>query len=152
MLINGNLVMSSGSTYAIAFSGSAPVIGYSQATVTGTITLNNATLTVNTTGFSPTSLQRYYIVINDGGAAITGTFNGMPNGSLVNVGGFVADISYFGDSAIGSLNGGHDVVLYNFASVPEPKGVLGIIAFAALAVGLYRHFLRGAALAFLFFN
>jgi hypothetical protein len=100
--------------------------------------LVNANLFVNTTGYSPTSSDRIFILVNDGTDTITGTFNGMPNGSTVTLGGFSAIISYAGDSATNALTGGNDVVVYNFIPVPEPTSDLGILALTGLVAGVIR--------------
>jgi hypothetical protein len=141
---NNNLVMSSGSTYSVQITGSAPTTGYGNTTVTGAITLGGATLNANLTGFSPSSTQYYFILVHDGSSAISGTFNGLTNGSLLTVGSYTAKISYFGNFQTMLPTGGNSAVLYNFVSTPtpEPSCILGFLAFAALTAGMCRRFVR----------
>ena len=88
------------------------------------------TVVVNT-GFTPSGSDVFGLIDNQTGNAITGTF---ANGSTVNAvfpdespaGTF--QISYVGNisgSTI-TITGGNDVVLHNFAPVPEPASVLAI--------------------------
>lgn len=105
--------------------------------VNGTVTLNGATLSGSVFG-GINETSKLFILDNDGGDAIIGTFNGLSNGSIVNLGLFfgqsaTAHISYFGDLGTNSITGGNDIVLYNFAgtSVPEP----GTCALMLLGLG-----------------
>jgi hypothetical protein len=131
LTVNSNLVMSTGSTLSLRFAGNTPGTGFGYVMVNGTVTLNNATLSVDTTGLSPGS-TKFFIVVNDGTDPITGTFNNLPNNSTVTLGAFTATVSYFGDSTSGAPTGGNDVVLYNFTQVPEPGRVLGVATLLAL--------------------
>lgn len=73
--------------------------------VNGTISLGGATLTVVPAFTTPVSIgQQFIIITNDGAAAITGTFNGLPEGTLFSAGGDTFRISYVGGT-------GNDVVL-----------------------------------------
>ena len=132
--LTSNLVMNSGSTLSLNFVNGTPVAGFSTVTVSGNITLNNATLTGNTTNYSSDS-SLYFILVNNGSNPISGTFNNQQNGSVVALGAFEANISYFGNFDMNSLTGGNSVVLYNFTPTPapEPSHVLAI-ACAALAL------------------
>jgi|GEM_PF-1222370 len=77
---------------------------YSQANVTGTVTLgSNTTLTLSPT-FTPSSGNTFTIINNDGTDAISGTFKGLAEGAKVNVNGIDYTISYKGGT-------GNDVVL-----------------------------------------
>src|SRR5207245_68869 len=41
--------------------------------------------------------QQFVIINNDGAETVTGTFNGLPNGSAINAGGYTFTISYGND-------------------------------------------------------
>ena len=97
---------------AIDILGTIPGTNYDQIAVTGTVTLNsNPTLEVRVPGPLPSPGQTYIILANDGADAINGTFNGLPEGAVVNsVGGGPAfRISYIGGT-------GNDVVLTALAA------------------------------------
>lgn len=94
ILNSGNLSMSSATTFSVQANG--PTVGtqYDQLNVTGTVTLGNATLLVTGTGVPDNSVLT--IINNDGTDAVSGTFNGLPQGSLITVGATVYRISYVG--------------------------------------------------------
>jgi len=133
--------MNSGSTFAVHLGGITAVTGYGQVDITGTISLNSPTLAIDTTGYNPISTAKYFILVDGSGSAISGTFAGLANGSPIAFGNFVGTISYTGSFSAGTLAGGHDVVIYNVASVPEPNGIL---AAALVAFGLLHRLRRGA--------
>ena len=75
-----------------------------QLNVNGTVTLNNATLTVATVNsFVPVVGQSYTIINNGGAPAVSGTFNGLPEGASVPITGSAlhATISYIGGDGNG---------------------------------------------------
>jgi hypothetical protein len=130
--VTGNVTLTAGTTATFRLNGATAVTGHDQLAVTGTVDLGGATL-ATALGYAPSTTDLLFLVTNDGTDAVTGTFTGAPNNSLVTVGGYTARISYFGDSATAALIGGNDVVLYNFTPVPEPAAV-GVLA--GLAAGL----------------
>jgi hypothetical protein len=97
VIVNGNYAQTSTGALTIeAGSSSNDVLS-----VSGTVTLAG-TLTVNTlSGFSPASM--YTILSNAGTGPISGTFNGLPEGTILQVGGFNYRITY--------TWGGNDVAL-----------------------------------------
>jgi autotransporter-associated beta strand protein len=128
----GNVTLNSGSAFNVELNGTAPGTGYDQLVVSGTTTINGASL--NLTGIpaftQPTDL--FYIVSNTGASAVSGTFSGLAEGStvswLVGPDTYTGTITYLGDYATNSITGGNDVLVYNV--VPEPG------TFAAIGVGL----------------
>jgi autotransporter-associated beta strand protein len=77
---------------------------FDQLRVTGTVSLNNATL-VATRTFDPADGATFTIIDNDGGDPVIGTFNGLPQGAEVLIDGKSFTITYQGGD-------GNDVVLY----------------------------------------
>lgn len=99
----GDLTLTSGSNVNVELLGTTPGTLHDQINVTGTVSLGNATLNV-TTSFSPLSGNSFVIINNDGGDAVTGTFNGLAEGASLVVSGNTFNISYVGGD-------GNDVVL-----------------------------------------
>jgi autotransporter-associated beta strand protein len=90
---------------------------------TGAVTLDGGelVLTIGFSGVLPT--DRFFILTNDGTDAITGTFNGLPDKSLLTLNGQGFQISYNADVTSGSFTGGNDVALF---AIPEP-GTVGLL-------------------------
>lgn len=111
----GNLAFNSDGSYACELNGS--LVTSDQTNVTGTVTVNvAATLTVSLTG-SLASSQKYFIVNNDAGDPVAGTFAGLAQNAVVgNYGGTDLKISYTGDSGTSAISGGNDIVLYTDAT------------------------------------
>jgi hypothetical protein len=119
-----------------ARAGLAPLAGtdYDQLNVTGTVSLSSATLTLSTAAGMKNN-DIYFILVNDGGDAINGTFAGLPAG-LFTVQGMQFQISYVADSINGTMNNGNDIALQAIA-VPEPSA-LSLLGIGALAVSRRR--------------
>src|SRR5262249_1715326 len=78
--------------------GAAPGSGYGQLNVTGTVTLSgfaNLDLSMSS-GFTPSLGQVFVLIDNDGSDPVTGTFNGLPEGTLVTLNGVQFQLSYQG--------------------------------------------------------
>jgi hypothetical protein len=104
----GALNLGPGSTFSVALNGLTAGSGYSQLTVSGTVTLGGATLNATALPMQAGNNQ-FMIIDNTGNNAVSGTFAGLPQGSEVMVpltGGGTApyQISYTGGD-------GNDVVL-----------------------------------------
>ncbi|MCP4442401.1 MAG: hypothetical protein GY810_26135, partial [Aureispira sp.] len=96
LTIDGNLTMGTGTTVFIDFtSGSTPGTTYDQVVVNGTTTISNATLAGNATGFIGATLT---ILDNDATDAVIGTFSGLAEGGIINIGGVNYMITYMGGS------------------------------------------------------
>ena len=80
-----------GGVLAIDLAGTAAGTTYDQVNVTGTTTLTNAVLNVSL-GYSPNVGDSYTILSSTG--AITGTFAGLPNNSVLAIGGQYMQIAY----------------------------------------------------------
>jgi hypothetical protein len=107
------------STFAVEIGGITPgnlASNYDQLNVTGTVSLGNATLSLTPLSFTPSAGQTFVIINNDDTDAVTGTFNGLPNGATIpNFLGSAlnATITYTGGD-------GNDVVLTVVAPVLTP--------------------------------
>lgn len=77
--------------------------GYDQLHVTGDVSLGGAHLDVGL-GFSPALGQEFMIIRNDGNDPVSGTFQGLPEGASLDIGGKRFHITYRGGT-------GNDVVL-----------------------------------------
>jgi autotransporter-associated beta strand protein len=119
---------------------------YSRLTVRGTgiITLNGAGLAIGLpVGYTPSATDRFVILDNQTGNAISGAFNGIAQDGtaaaqfLNNATAGTFHVTYIGDVS-GNLTGGNDVVLYGFTPVPEPAVTLLVAAAGAGLVGAAR--------------
>lgn len=106
ILTSSNLNFSSSGDFNVVISGpNAGIGGYSQLIVTGVVSLANANLTVEPAFATPPTIgQQFTIIKNNGGSAVSGTFNGLVNGAQFNSGGYFFRINYNGGA-------GNDVVL-----------------------------------------
>ena len=102
LTVNGNTVLT-GLTLSAELNGLTAGTGYDQLRVNGTVTLTGSSLSA-TAGFAPPGGSTFVIVDNDGADPVVGTFNGLPEGAAITLGGTVFRISYVGGS-------GNDVVL-----------------------------------------
>ncbi|MEG6507795.1 autotransporter-associated beta strand repeat-containing protein [Methyloligella sp. 2.7D] len=99
----GNLLFSSGSSYAVDLSGTAVGTHYDQVDVTGAVVLSNATLSISV-NVNVAAGSEFIIIANDGTDAVAGTFNGLAEGQEFTSNSRVFEISYSGGD-------GNDVVL-----------------------------------------
>ncbi len=103
ILNSGDVSFSSGSKFDVELNGTTVGTQYDQLNVTGTVTLDNAKLNTSL-GFAPVTGDKFTIINNDDNDAVTGTFNGLAEGSSFTVSGKRFVISYIGGT-------GNDVVL-----------------------------------------
>ena len=101
-------------TLKIELNGTTAGTGYSQLNVNGTVNLTGVNLNASL-GFASSVSDQFTIVANDGIEAITGAFNGLPQGAQFFIGGQVFQISYGG---IGKL--GNDVTLTRLVTPSLP--------------------------------
>ena len=115
-LNSGAVSFSSGSTFSVEITGATVGSQYDQLNVTGTVELNNATLSLSG-AYVPASGDSFVIINNDGSDAITSTFNGLPEGSIVTINGVNRKLTYIGGT-------GNDVVLLSSPEigVQQPVG------------------------------
>ncbi|MCG8429284.1 MAG: Ig-like domain-containing protein, partial [Chromatiales bacterium] len=97
--------LASGSTLDIELDGTTACSGYDQVQVTGGVTLGGATLSLSTSNsLTPSPLDSFTLIDNDGVDAVSGTFSGLGEGDAINFSGVDLTISYVGGD-------GNDVVL-----------------------------------------
>jgi hypothetical protein len=112
----GNLSFGSGTTVNMELNGVIAGTNYDQFNVTGTVNISPSVTLNPTVGYSPGAGDSYTIINNDGGDAVTGTFAGLPDGTVFFVGANSFRIDYDGGD-------GNDVVitsvsLCNAVSIP----------------------------------
>lgn len=103
MLTSSNVAFAAAGTFPVELNGTTVGSGYDQLSIRGTNSLTGAALSVSV-GYVPTEDDQFRIINNDGIEAVTGTFDGLPEGSVISVGNFRFRISYVGGT-------GNDVVL-----------------------------------------
>lgn len=111
-----NITFTNGAILSMEITGTNVGTQYDQLNVTGTVALNNATLALSG-AYVPGDADVFVIINNDSNDAITGTFNGLPEGSTVTINGVDKVITYVGGD-------GNDVALVNPAdiAVQQPAG------------------------------
>lgn len=112
-LKTGNLNWNQFLTYRCEMSGTNAGVNYDQLSVAGTVSLAGAKLQL-VMSFAGAVSNRYTIIANDGTDAITGTFEGLPEGATFFGGGAQFRVSYVGGT-------GNDVVLTQLAPVLGPQ-------------------------------
>ena len=110
-----NVTWNSSTTLASELNGTTAGSQYDQLIANGSVNLGGATLALST-GFTPAAGDTFTILKNSGGAAITGTFGGLAEGSEFTMAGTDWQITYNG-------NGGHDVVLTALTSFTTSVGL-----------------------------
>jgi autotransporter-associated beta strand protein len=109
--ILGTLTMNAGSTYMVELNGLQAGTTYDQTSVSTAVNLNNATLGVMLG--APTAVSNnYVIVMNYGAGAVNGTFNGLPQNSILTVGDQKFRVRYNG-------GGGNDISLTRENTAPQ---------------------------------
>ena len=103
----GTLALTGNKDLKVVINGTTVDTGYTQLKVAGLVNLNNANLSFAGSAHTPSVGESFVVVNNDGADAITGAFNGLPEGaSIPNFlgSGLNAKISYVGGD-------GNDAVL-----------------------------------------
>jgi hypothetical protein len=109
LILNGNYVQGSTGTLRIGLAGTAAGTGYSQLVANGSVTLDGS-LAVSLSFLSAVGDQ-FAILHNSGAAPISGTFAGLPEGTVILLNGQRFQISYVGGA-------GNDVLLIHLNTPP----------------------------------
>jgi hypothetical protein len=99
---SGDTLLQAGSLFDVELNGYMPA-DCDQLDVNGAVKLDNADLKI-AWGFVPAVGDTFTILDNDGADVITGTFNGLPDGSTLTAGNVELKITYAGGT-------GNDIVL-----------------------------------------
>lgn len=136
MLSMGDLTLTAaGSILALEISGTGAG-AYDQINVAGAVNLDgNGQIQLTLESFTPAINDLFFVILNDGGDAISGTLFGLAQGAIFNAGGQAWQISYTGDSDAGLFTGGNDLVLM---AVPEPQALMLLGAGAMAFIGFRR--------------
>lgn len=119
LVVGGNLDIQSGAALDVDIGGTSPD-AYDRLSVTGSVTLGGGLFVSLFGGYTPAGTDSLTIILNDGGDPVSGTFDGLPQGSAVGSTGFF--INYAGGD-------GNDVVL---TTVPEPGSAVMLLSGLAL--------------------
>ena len=113
---SGPLALNAATTFSCDIANTAGGTGHSRLQVTGTVSLNNATLQLNElAGFNVPQGSNLFILLNDGTDATTGTFAGLPEGTFIPASTAGYTITYKGGD-------GNDVILARVSTPPvAPK-------------------------------
>jgi len=103
ILTTGNF-SATAATLAFDLVTTTPGSGHDRLAVNGTVTLNNPALQINFPGGPPTAGQSFVLIANDGTDPVSGTFAGLPEGSMFTAGTVSFRITYAGGT-------GNDVVV-----------------------------------------
>jgi autotransporter-associated beta strand protein len=114
LLNTANLSLGGSATLELELAGTNAGVDYDQVNVTGTVGLGGASLSVQVE-FAGAVSNKYLVIKNDGNDAITGTFNGLPEGATFYASGSKFQITYHGGD-------GNDVELTQIA-LPGPSQV-----------------------------
>lgn len=129
-IMNSGTLSLAGATSTIAMEISGTGVGqYDQINVTGGVNLDgNGKIEVTMLSFVPQPSEYYFLILNDGGDAISGTLNGIAQGGTFSSGGYTWQVSYTGNSTTNSFTGGNDLALQ---VVPEPSTLALLIGLGA---------------------
>jgi fibronectin-binding autotransporter adhesin len=110
-------------------------VGYDQLSLLGLLSLSDTTLNIGGSYFTPVGGDLFFVVLNNGFGPVTGTFAGLPEGSLVTgANGQQYLLSYSANSDTLSFSGGNDIALQ---AIPEPS-VAALLGGCAALLGMRR--------------
>ena len=120
-LTTGGLSFGNNTSYVVQLNGSLPGVTYDQVVANGSVTIGSSVNLSVSLGFTPARGQIFVIGLNDGNDAVSGTFNGFPQGFNFNLGPYPFEISYIGKTGneiiLTSLTG--DSLNYAPVAVPD---------------------------------
>ena len=131
MSFAGLLTLTASSTYTQEIASATPCIGYDVATVTGIATLGNATLNI-VPSYTPNVGQVFTILTSE---SVVGTYNGLPDNSLITVSGLTFRINYTATTVTLTFLSG-TLTPSSLAPTGQNSNQKAILAFAVLAMAL----------------
>jgi autotransporter-associated beta strand protein len=163
LLKTGNFSLASGAKLSLELGGTTgggtSATLYGEVSVTGTVTLGGAAQISLFGGFTPAVNDVFYVILNNGSGAVSGTFSNAP-GNLITSGGVEYQVNYaatgYGSAVANdvsltvlsvpegeSINGADlavsDPIISIHESVPEPGSWTLLLCGFALAGGFKRH-------------
>ncbi|MHA3772596.1 beta strand repeat-containing protein [Verrucomicrobiota bacterium sgz303538] len=138
MLNTLSLSMATGTKLSLEINNNAPGTGYDQLNVLGSVDLGGSTLSLLGTFLMSLGAPNvpFFVLLNDDVDAITGTFNGIPEGGhVLSSSGQDFILTYKADSLTNSFTGGNDVALL---AVPEPSATVSLIGGLGVLLGMRR--------------
>jgi hypothetical protein len=130
MSIAGLLTLNAASTYTQEIASATPCSGYDVATVAGSATLGNATINI-VPSYTPNVGQVFTILTSE---FIVGTYNGLPDNSLITVSGLTFRINYTAtDVTLTFISG---TLTSDLAPTGQNSNQTALLAFAVLAMAL----------------
>ena len=131
MSFAGLLTLTASSTYTQEIASATPCIGYDVATVTGIATLGNATLNI-VPSYTPNVGEVFTILTSE---SVVGTYNGLPDNSLITVSGLTFRINYTATTVTLTFLSG-TLTPSSLAPTGQNSNQKAILAFAVLAMAL----------------
>ncbi|MHA3773695.1 autotransporter-associated beta strand repeat-containing protein [Verrucomicrobiota bacterium sgz303538] len=146
----GDLSLNAGSTLTLELgntqgAGGPALSDHDSLDVTGKVTLGgnlNVSLLNAGVHFASNTGDVFYIILNDGADAVSGTFNGLPQGAMFTApNGMAFYVSYTADSSLLNPHAGfasttgNDVALM---AVPEPGTATALLVGMSLMTGIHR--------------
>jgi fibronectin-binding autotransporter adhesin len=113
----GSVTFNTNSIFFPQINGTTPGTGYDQLAVTGTVTIGSGVSLGPSLGFTPTNGQSFVIIENDGTDPISGTFQGLPEGTTFSLNASTFKITYIGGT-------GNDVLLQVIAAAKTWTGAV----------------------------
>ncbi len=129
--------LQSGGKLTLEIGGNARGTGYDAVNVTGGVTLAGDLQGSLINAFTPGATDVFFVLVNDGTDAISGTFNGLPQDGTVVFSGQTFTVTYTANfEAPGgpAFSGGNDVALL----VPEPTSAASLLTGVMSILGLKR--------------
>lgn len=130
MSFAGLLTLTAASTYTQEIASATPCSGYDVATVTGIATLGNATLNI-VPSYTPNVGQVFTILTSE---SVVGTYNGLPDNSLITVSGLTFRINYTATTVTLTFISG--TLTSDLAPTGQNSNQTALLAFAVLAMAL----------------